>query len=47
MSKSVLFADRFHNEEAAFEYVEAMLWPNGPICPHCQNDDQSKIGRLH
>ena len=46
MDESVLFADRFHNEEAAFEYVEAMLWPEGPVCPRCQNDDQTKIGRL-
>jgi transposase-like protein len=46
MDESVLFADRFHNEEAAFEYVEAMLWPEGPVCPRCQNDDQNKIGRL-
>ena len=35
MAKSVLSADRFHNEEAAFEYVETQLWPHGPTCPHC------------
>ena len=46
MAKSVLSADRFHNEEAAFEYVEKQLWPLGPVCPHCQNADQTKIGRL-
>lgn len=46
MAKSVLSADRFHNEEAAFDYVEAQLWPNGPVCPHCQNADTTKIGRL-
>jgi transposase-like protein len=45
MAKSVLSADRFHNEEAAFEYVEANLWPNGPVCPHCQATGD-KIGRL-
>jgi transposase-like protein len=44
MAKSVLSADRFHNEEAAFEYVETQLWPNGPICPHC--GETKKIGRL-
>ncbi|MBV9993884.1 MAG: IS1595 family transposase [Caulobacteraceae bacterium] len=32
---SVLSQPRFHNEAAAFEYVERLLWPNGPICPHC------------
>jgi transposase-like protein len=46
MAKSVLSADRFHNEDAAFEYVEAQLWPNGPVCPHCGNADATKIGRL-
>jgi transposase-like protein len=46
MAKSVLSAERFHNEDAAFEYVEAQLWPNGPICPHCGNADATKIGRL-
>lgn len=26
--------------------MEAELWPDGPICPHCGNWDQKKIGRL-
>jgi transposase-like protein len=46
MAKSVLSDIRFHNEEAAFEYVEAQIWPAGPVCPHCDNADASKIGRL-
>lgn len=46
MAKSVLSDLRFHNEEAAFAYVEGELWPNGPVCPHCENTDASKIGRL-
>lgn len=46
MAKSVLSEDRFHNEEAAFAYVEAELWPNGPVCPHCGNADGAKIGSL-
>jgi transposase-like protein len=47
MAKSVLTDARFHNEVAAFAYVEAELWPNGPICPHCENNgDTAKIGRL-
>jgi len=45
MSNSVLSADHFHSEEVAFEYVEARLWPNGPVCPHCQATGD-KIGRL-
>src|SRR5437764_3035011 len=46
MSQSILSAPHFHNEEAAFAYVEAMLWPNGPVCPHCGNVDADRIGRL-
>ena len=32
---SALSAPHFHNEEAAFAYVEARVWPEGPTCPHC------------
>jgi transposase-like protein len=32
---SALSAPHFHNEEAAFAYVEQRVWPEGPICPHC------------
>lgn len=45
MAKSVLSDIRFHNEEAAFAYVEEQLWPNGPVCPHCEATGD-KIGRL-
>jgi transposase-like protein len=33
--KSELSAPHFHVEDAAFAYVEARLWPNGPVCPKC------------
>jgi len=46
MARPVLCAPHFHNEDAAFAYVEAQLWPNGPVCPHCGNTDQARIGRL-
>lgn len=32
---SNISAPHFHNEEAAYEFVEARIWPDGPICPHC------------
>jgi transposase-like protein len=35
MAKSIFSAPHFHNEEAALEYIEARLWPNGPVCPKC------------
>jgi len=43
--RSVLSDKHFHNEEAAYAFVEARLWPNGPICPHCGGTDRiSKMG---
>ena len=33
--KSLLNAAHFANEEVAIAYVEARLWPNGPVCPKC------------
>jgi transposase-like protein len=47
MANPVLSAPHFHNEEAAFTYVEAHLWPEGPVCPHCGNVEQKSIGRLN
>jgi transposase-like protein len=32
---SVLSKPYFHDEEAAFEHLEGVLWPVAPICPHC------------
>jgi transposase-like protein len=45
VAKSVISAPHFHNEEAAFAHVEALLWPHGPTCPHCGATDDH-IGRL-
>ena len=32
---STLNAKHFHNEAAAYKWVEARVWPEGPVCPHC------------
>jgi transposase-like protein len=44
---SVLDFPHFHSEPAAYEYVEALLWQTGPVCPHCGNADAAKIGKLN
>jgi len=44
MQSHLSFA-HFHSEEAAYAYVEARLWPNGPVCPHC-SATMEKVGRL-
>ena len=32
---SVLDNSLFRDEEAARHHLEAIRWPNGPVCPHC------------
>ena len=32
---SALSAPHFHDEAAAYTYVEARIWPNSSVCPHC------------
>lgn len=32
---SILNAPHFHDEKAAYEFVEAHVWPDGRNCPHC------------
>ncbi len=44
MSHAILSHPRFHNEEAAYAFVEKQLWPNGPVCPHCGSKE--RIGKL-
>jgi transposase-like protein len=41
---SVLSAKHFHDEKAAYEFVEARVWPDGPTCPHCGGVE--RIGKL-
>lgn len=38
---SVLDAKHFRDEEAAYKWVEARVWPNGRVCPHCGVVDRS------
>jgi len=40
---SVISDRHFHDERAAYAYVEARIWPNGPTCPHCGNADAKRI----
>lgn len=46
MARAIFDQPQFHSEAAAFECVEALLWPNGPVCPHCGNNDAAKIGTV-
>lgn len=33
--KSTISDKYFHDEQTAYDFVEKLLWPEGPICPHC------------
>jgi len=41
---SYLSAPHFHDEAAAFRFVEDRVWPTGPVCPHC--GCVGRIGKL-
>jgi transposase-like protein len=52
---SVLSAAHFHDEIAAFAKLESLIWPSGPVCPHCGGKGRiytlqgvrSKSSKLH
>lgn len=41
MSKSIFSASHFNDEAAAYAYVEARVWADGRVCPHCGVLDRS------
>jgi transposase-like protein len=36
----------FNDETAAREHLEAIRWPEGPICPHCGNSDPDRLAKV-
>jgi transposase-like protein len=36
----------FNTDETAREYLEAIRWPKGVVCPHCKNSDAKKIWKI-
>ena len=42
---SVLSRPEFHDEAAAYAYVEARIWANGRVCPHC--GECERTGKLN
>ncbi len=42
---SILSRPEFHNEQTAYDYVEARIWPRGATCPKCGEQERvSKMG---
>ena len=46
---SVLNQPYFQDEAAAFAKLESLIWPNGPVCPHCGSTDRVRplAGKAH
>ena len=38
----ITLAQEYADEDKARALLESLLWPNGPICPHCKNDGKQK-----
>jgi transposase-like protein len=45
MANSILSSKALQSEGAAYAWVEARVWPNGPVCPHCGGFD--RVGKLN
>lgn len=41
---SILSEEHFHDEAKAFAYVEKLIWPEGPVCPHCM--ETARISKM-
>ena len=41
---SILSQPIFHDEQAAYAFLESILWPAGPTCPHCGGVE--RIGKM-
>ena len=41
---SILSKPYFHDEAEAYKWVEARVWPKGPVCPHC--GETERVGEL-
>lgn len=38
----------YNDDDAAREHLEALLWPNGPVCPHCGSFANTALeGKAH
>lgn len=44
---SILSKPYFHDEAEAYKKVESIVWPTGPVCPHCGNADAERVYALN
>jgi transposase-like protein len=38
----ISLAQEYSDNDKARELLESIMWPDGPICPHCKNDGKTK-----
>lgn len=43
---SIISAPHFHDETAAIEKLESVVWADGPVCPHCGNVASDRITKV-
>jgi len=43
MAKTDLTNPIYHDNDAAREHLETLLWPDGPVCPRCGSDKATKL----
>lgn len=41
---SLLSQKHLQDEEAAYAWVEARVWPEGPVCPHCA--EKARVSKM-
>jgi|SRR6185312_16315121 len=44
MANPIINSKALQSEAAAYAWVEARVWPNGPVCPHCGGVE--RIGKM-
>ena len=42
----ITLAHEYADEDKARGLLESLLWPDGPVCPHCQNHKEKPIYKL-
>jgi transposase-like protein len=42
----VTLAQKYSDPDTAREFLESLLWPEGPVCPHCKNTTDKPIYKL-
>jgi len=42
----ITLAKEYSDEDKARELLESLIWPDGPICPHCKNHKEKAIYKL-